>query len=58
MTSRNQAENTVGHYNGTALGWRRRKFSEYHRKGKRAYKHFMARARRILDKVIIKDEQE
>jgi hypothetical protein len=58
MTSQNQAERKVGYYNGTALGWRRNKTRKTHRKGKRAYKRFMARARRILDKVLSRNDKE
>jgi hypothetical protein len=58
MTSQNQAERKVGYYNGTALGWRRDRTNKTHRKGKKAYKFFAARARRILDKVLSRNDKE
>jgi len=58
MTSRNQAEKTAKRRSTTAPAWCRYRMNKTHRKGKKAYKRFAARARRILDRVLSRDDKE
>lgn len=53
-----RTETRVARLKGTAAAWARKKFSRVHQKGRKHFKRFMVRARRLHDVAVVRDAKE